>query len=65
MCRFLLALDEHVIHVYLQVSSDLLTEHFIDQLLVGCSCIFQSEGHYLVVVETLAGDEGSLFLVLF
>ena len=29
MGKLFLTLDEHVIHIYLHVSSDLLAEHFI------------------------------------
>ena len=63
MCGCLFALDEHIIHIYLHVSPNLFIEHFVDQTLVGRSCIFQFEGHYLVAVEPLVADEGSLLLV--
>ena len=64
MSKFFFTLNEHVIYIYFHVPSDLLAEHFIHLPLVGYSYIFQSKGHYLIVIEPLAHNERSFLLIL-
>ena len=54
---------DHVIYVNLHRSSYLLLEKFVHHMLVGGTCIFESEWHYLITVEALSGDEAGLVLV--
>jgi len=60
-----LALDEHVVHIYLYIPPNLLTEHLVYQPLVCGSCVLQAEWHDPVIIEPLASDKGSLLLIFF
>ena len=48
---------QHVVHVDLNVSSNLMCEHLVHHPLIRGSCVLESERHYFVAKETLAGDE--------
>ena len=63
MLSSLLRFGDHIIYVHLHRSSYLLFEHLVHHTLVGGTCIFKTEGHYLVIVESLSGDETGLVLV--
>ena len=63
MVLFFLALNEHVIDIYFHVPPNLFAEHLVYQSLVCGPRILQSKGHDPVAVETLAGDQGCLFLI--
>ncbi len=63
MTTRLLALNYHIIDIYLHISLDLGAEYFIHQPLVCCSCIFKAEGHSDIVVGLNFGNEGSFFLI--
>ena len=39
-------------------------EHPVHQSLVGSSCVFQSERHYLIAIGPLPYDESGIFLVV-
>ena len=51
LLKIVLALDEHVVHIYLYVPPNLFTEHLVYQPLVRGPCVLQAEGHDLVTVE--------------
>ena len=55
-------LDEHVIYVDFHGVSKLVCEHFVDQSLVGCTCVLQIERHDLVAKCAPFGDEHNLLL---
>ena len=57
------AFYQHVIHVYFYILSYLQTKHMIDQPLIGCPRVLQSEGHYFEAKHALTGDEGCLLLI--
>ena len=57
MVILLNAFYQHVVHVDLNVSSNLMCEHLVHHPLIRGSCVLESERHYVVVKETLAGDE--------
>jgi hypothetical protein len=59
----LYALYQHVVHVYLHVSSNLLPEHLIQKTLIGCSSVLQFERHDLIAIQSPVGDEDCLLLV--
>ena len=65
MILFFLALDKHVVHIYLYVPSNLLIEHMVDQPLVHGSCVLQAVGHDPVAIKPLPGDEGDLLFIFF
>lgn len=58
-----LALDQHVIHIDLYIQANLTLENLVHQALIGCTCIFESKEHYLVVVESMNSDKGDLLLI--
>ena len=55
--------EKHVVHIDLYHLANLLFEHHIDKMLVGRSCVLETEWHDLVIVEPAVCDEGSVFLV--
>ena len=55
--------DDQVVHVYLEHISDLVAEDIVHHSLVCCSCVFQTEGHYVVVIVSWAGPESSAVFV--
>ena len=50
VCVFFPAFDEHIINIYLYVSSDFSTKHLVDQPLVSGSWILQPKRYYFVAV---------------
>ena len=48
---------QHVVYINLNVPPNLICEHLIHQPLICGSRILESERHYFVAEETLAGDE--------
>ena len=61
----LLAFHYHVIHVYFNISSNLLSKHLIHESLIRRPCVLQSKQHDLIAKEALAYDKRSLLLVRF
>ena len=57
MLGYALRLDDHVVRIYLNVSSDLLFKDLVHQSLVCSACIFKAEGHDLVVEIGIFNDE--------
>jgi hypothetical protein len=55
--------NQHVIHIYLHISPDMVSIHFVDQPLVGSFSILEFESHHLVAVQSPVGDKGSLLLI--
>ena len=51
------AFYQHVIHVDLNVSLDLMREHLVHQPLIRGPCVLEFEQHYFVAEETLVGDK--------
>ena len=64
MILLFFTLEKHVVHIYFYVPPNLLAEHLVYQSLVHGSRILQTGRHDPVAVETLAGDEGDLLLIL-
>jgi hypothetical protein len=58
-------LDDHVVHVSLDVLVELSLETGLDSSLVGSVGVLQPEGHGHVAVCTKQGDERGLLLVFF
>ena len=58
------ALDQHVVDVHHHVSTDLVLEDLVDKLLIGCLCILQIEGYYLITVHPMVCYEGRILLIL-
>ena len=54
---------QHVVHIDLNVSLDLMREHLVHQPLIYGSRILDSKWHYFVAEETLVSDEQSLLLI--
>ena len=65
MVLFFFALDEHIVNVHFHVPPNLLAKHLVYQSLVRSPRVLQTKGHDPITVESLAGDEGRLFLILF
>ena len=57
MVVLLYAFYQHVVHVNLHIPPNLICEHFVHQLLIRGSRVLESERHYFVTKETLAGDK--------
>ena len=57
------AFYQHVVHIDLNVSPDLMREHLVHQPLIYGSRILDSKWHYFVAEETLVSDEQSLLLI--
>lgn len=57
------ALHQHVVYVHFDISLSLVFEHLIDEPLVGCPRILQTERHHSVVVKPPISDESCYFLV--
>jgi hypothetical protein len=38
-------LDDHIIHIALNIPMQLIREAHLDRALIGCSCILEPEGH--------------------
>ena len=58
-------LYQHIIYIDFQIPSNLWTKHMVNQPLISWPRVFQTEGHYLVAKQTLAGNEGCLLLIHF
>jgi hypothetical protein len=56
-------LDDHVIHVGFDVPMQLISKAHLDRALIGCSCVFQPEGHSFVSICLVWGDECGLDLI--
>ena len=57
MIFFPSAFHQHVIHVNLDISPNLLREHFVYEPLVCRARILQAKGHYFIVEEDLTSYE--------
>ena len=57
MIFLLLAFHQHVVNVDLDISPNLLCEHFVHKPLICRTLIFKAKGHYFIVEEALAIDE--------
>jgi hypothetical protein len=49
--------------IHLHVSPDQFLKHLVHQALVSGSGIPQLERHYLITIQSLVGNEGSLLLI--
>ena len=56
---------QHVVNIDLDISSNLMCEHFVHEPLRCCARIFEAEWHHFVAEEALVGDERSLLLIHF
>ena len=60
---YALRLDDHVIKIDLNVSSNLLLDNSVDPSIVCSACIFKAKGHDLVVEVGIFSDEFLFLLV--
>ena len=58
-----LALDEHIIHIHLHISSDLIFEDFIHEVLVGYTCMFRIKKYHPVTKKPSIINKGDLILI--
>ena len=56
-------LYQHVIYIEFYIPSNLWMKHMVNQPLVCCPCVFQTEGHHFVTKQALTGDEWRLLSV--
>ena len=59
----ILTLNEHVIDVNLYCFTDLIGEHLVDEVLVGCSRILKTEGYDFVAIQAPVCHERGMNLV--
>ena len=57
MMIFPLTFHQHIIHVDLDVPSNLMCKHLVHEPLVHCSCVLETEWHHFIIEETLTGDK--------
>ena len=59
------AFHQHIIHINLDISSNLMCKHFVHEPLIRCSRVLETERHHLIAGEALTGDEQSFLLISF
>ena len=59
------AFHYHVVHVNLDISSNLIYKHFVHELLIRYARVLETEQHHLIVEEALTSDEQSFLLISF
>ena len=64
MILYLLALYYHVIYVDFNILAQLRFKYLSHHPLIGRSCIFQAEGHHLLMVVSSGSNKSCLFLIL-
>ena len=64
MIGYLLTLHYYVIYVDFNILAQLRFKHLSHHPLICGPCIFQVEGHYLVMVVSSGSNKGCLLLVL-
>ena len=52
-----------LIYIDFYIPSNLWMKHMVNQPLVCCPCILQTEGNHLVTKQVLTSDKGCLLLV--
>ena len=57
-------LDEHIVYVKFHSVSKVVFKHLVNQPLVGCACILQTERHDLVTKDIPLSDEYGLLLIV-
>ena len=57
-------LYHHIIYIHLNTFPQLRLKHLGHHPLVGRSCIFQSRGHYLIMVVPCGCKKSSIFLIV-
>ena len=57
MVVFLLAFYQYIVYVDLNISPNLMCKHLVHQPLIYGADVLESEWHYFVAEEPLAGDE--------
>lgn len=55
--------NEHIININLHNFSELVGKHTVDELLIGCTCILQTERYYFVAIRAAICDECSFLIV--
>ena len=53
----LYAFYQHVIHLNLHISTNMVCRHSVHQPLVRGFCVLESERHHFIAEESLAGDK--------
>ena len=61
---YALRLDDHVIHIYFNISSDQLFKYSVNQSLVCSACIFKAKGHDPIAKIDIFSYECHFLLVL-
>ena len=64
MISLYFALYRHIVYVHLNILAQLGVKHFGHHSFVGGPCIFQSKGHYFVMVIPNERKECNLFLIV-
>jgi len=54
---------DYVVHIYLNVLSNLLSQDLVHKSLVRCPDIFEAERHDIITIVHCISDEGSLSVV--
>ncbi|KAJ0614249.1 hypothetical protein HanIR_Chr02g0060281 [Helianthus annuus] len=62
---FRLAFNHQVVNVCLHVFANLAFEGFVDEPLIGSSCIFEAKRHLLITKDPFVRVKGCFFLILF
>ena len=64
MLRNGLTFNQHIIHVGLHISSELMRKNFIYQSLIGGPSIFQTKRHNFVTIDGSVGNKSSFLFIL-
>ena len=63
MLSFVLTLHQHVIYIHFYILPNLWTKHVVNQPLICCTCVLQTERHHLIIEQGLTGDKGCFLLI--
>ncbi|MFS7902844.1 hypothetical protein Hanom_Chr01g00016111 [Helianthus anomalus] len=62
---FRFAFNHQVVNICLHVFANLAFEGFVNESLIGSSCIFEAERHLLITKDPFVRVKGRFFLILF
>lgn len=60
-----MALDDHIIDIYLNIPSNLVRKHFFHQAQVGYPDVLEAEWHLSVSKGVMIGMEGCFLFIFF
>ena len=63
MLFYLLAFNYHIINVCFHVPLNLPFKHLCYHSLINGSCVFEAEGHCMIMIVPIRGTKGRLLLV--